>query len=60
MKNSGKLNLNDLKVSSFVTSLDSKDAQAVKGGMVQAIALGVIAVAFAVAFVVEVNNLYKK
>lgn len=27
-----KLNLNNLKVESFVTSLESKDAQTVKGG----------------------------
>ena len=32
MKKQTKLNLNELKVNSFVTSLESKDAQTVKGG----------------------------
>lgn len=32
MKNAEKLNLNELKVSSFVTSLEGKDSQTVKGG----------------------------
>lgn len=33
MKNAKKLNLNNLKVESFVTSLGSNDSQTIKGGI---------------------------
>lgn len=32
MRNSNKLNLNDLKVESFITSMEGKDSQTIKGG----------------------------
>lgn len=32
MKTTKKLNLNDLKVDSFVTSIENKDSQTIKGG----------------------------
>lgn len=39
-----KINLNDLKVKSFVTSLESKDSQTLKAGVTPAISVANVAV----------------
>lgn len=51
MKAPKKLNLKDLQVDSFVTSLESKNAETLKGGSHPAVAVAAVAVAASAAIV---------
>lgn len=60
MKNTEKLKLKDLKVSSFVTSLNNNDSQTVKGGTdVTVVSLTATLVALVVTAVYESTRSHK-